>query len=240
MPRFRALTFELPLNWPFVFLHSMRVRERSRSPRRQKSGFQLLRLMLAHELFAERLVAMLDIPTRCSLLLVAKQEHALFDQSLTLVFQEYYDVVLEIFKAFPTARYNPQPRCFCSSSGPGSLTARNGVLAELCVFHGYPKLALLFLGIHPLPDPQWAAVIAVVMNRPQVFAESRLWTNGIPILDNLVALARAMDRQELIPLLPAQAAPDWHRCEFKPAKRFKDPHSQLVQCIHILCCLAAE
>ena len=219
----------------------MRDRERSRSPRHRPAPIQLLRLLLDNVLIAERLVTMLDLPTRCSLLLVAKREHAQFVGSLGLIFQEYCGVVVRIFKQFPISRNSPrQQGCLCRAPNrPTASTSRNGFLAELCVFYGYPELALLFLGNQRLPDRQWGAVIAVVMNRPQIFTESRLWLGGLPFRSNIVELARGMDREFLIPLLPAaaQASPNWHRCTAKAQDRFHGVPSQLVQCIQLLCSL---
>lgn len=211
---------------------------RSRSPRRKSAPFQLLRLILDNQMLAQRLLGMLDIPTRCSLFLVAKREHTLLAGSLSLVFQEYCAVVVRIFREAPMARHIPR-HCCCSQPSRGSLASRNGFLVELSIFYGYPELALLFLGQQQLPDVQWAAIIAVVMNRPQVFAEERLWLGGVPILGKVVALARALDRDEVIPLLPP-AQTKWHYCQYQPRCWLKDVPSQLVHCVQFLYSLADE
>lgn len=172
--------------------------------------------MLDNQLIGEQLLIQLD-PTRCSLILVAKKEYAQFSGSLSLGFSELWWSESSRMSMMPdTTRDNHTAAAMDLPWHPHSTVRLSG--RAVCLFTAALSWRCIFL-----PDPQWAAIIAVVMNRSQVFAEGRLWLDGAPFL----TLAQGMGRQELVPLLPAT----WRYCKC-------DIPTQLVQCIQLLSYLA--
>lgn len=132
--------------------------------------------------------AWLDLPTRCSLFLVAKQFEYV-KKSIEDGFPEYKAMRVVVGRTFcfgPTRNVDkaqsstinepPARGCYEEKLFTGGVVkaTRRVFLLELCVFHGYVSLALLFQK-RGFFDVDRTACIAAVMNQREVFREPRLW-----------------------------------------------------------------
>lgn len=154
----------------------------------------------------EILRGILDAPSCCSLVLVAKS-FAWLKPTFDLLFQEYHwmrSIVHQHFAAAPTELVNARESAYCCIPSAElyaqqKLAHRNRFLTQLCVFYGYAELALLLRGgrRRHFSFEEQHALIAVVLGRAEILNDARLWPGAAPqdlphdmSKSTLVAMAR--------------------------------------------------